>query len=251
MGRCLALYRNLCPLSLSSRLFGSLDALSMFCSFIETEPWARVDPKTGLREKWDNCWKQYTAELCPAEGSCWIAILSLLDSNENQGGSYELSQARIGNLLRLRRYLTDKTVMQIPQLEQLKRFLEEMNLSMTVGSGGTLLKRNLAKHTPIAAFSIMEIEDLLYDRLIKSTEISIASLPALTPEQTRTAATLLADCLESYYEGDTGPGLQNEFKCFMCAKPADSRCSRCKSVIYCGPECQLAHWINHNKECRQ
>jgi hypothetical protein len=252
MGRCLALHRDLCPLGLSSRLFGSMDAISMFCSFIETEPWVRCNPRTGLREKWDNGWRQYTAELCTAEGNCWIAIVTLLDSHEIRNGSYELTNARSGRLLKLRRYLTEKTVLQIPQLDQLKRFLEELNLSSTIGSGTSLLNRNTTRNShPNTAFSIVEIEDLLYDQLVESSHLRIESLPSLSAEETRSAATLLAECLESNWKDNSDYLTDDVLKCFMCDKPAESRCSRCKAVVYCGPECQLQHWNDHKKECRK
>jgi hypothetical protein len=38
--------------------------------------------------------------------------------------------------------------------------------------------------------------------------------------------------------------------CAFCKKSnAPSRCSRCKSVYYCSPQCQKQHWSAHKKEC--
>ncbi|KAJ7138301.1 hypothetical protein C8R44DRAFT_342401 [Mycena epipterygia] len=37
--------------------------------------------------------------------------------------------------------------------------------------------------------------------------------------------------------------------CF-CSKPANNRCSACKTVSYCSQECQRRDWQTHKKECR-
>jgi len=56
---------------------------------------------------------------------------------------------------------------------------------------------------------------------------------------------------------DTGKddGIRNEISaptaCPMCFKPAENRCSKCKSVWYCSVACQKAHWKkSHKKACK-
>ena len=41
--------------------------------------------------------------------------------------------------------------------------------------------------------------------------------------------------------------------CSQCGKGSqkNSTCSRCKSVYYCGRECQKAAWAGHKKECKR
>eukprot|EP01083_Nonionella_stella_P002179 6270_1 len=43
----------------------------------------------------------------------------------------------------------------------------------------------------------------------------------------------------------------NEKECFYCHKEAVSRCSRCKSALYCTKECQLNHWAQHKSNCEE
>lgn len=38
--------------------------------------------------------------------------------------------------------------------------------------------------------------------------------------------------------------------CGQCGKPANLRCSRCKGVLYCNPDCQRAHWATHKQNCK-
>mmetsp|Transcript_132417 Transcript_132417/g.197335 ORF Transcript_132417/g.197335 Transcript_132417/m.197335 type:complete len:134 (+) Transcript_132417:111-512(+) len=40
-----------------------------------------------------------------------------------------------------------------------------------------------------------------------------------------------------------------EYKCPVCQEKATSRCSRCKSVWYCGAEHQRQHWKAHKSDC--
>ena len=42
--------------------------------------------------------------------------------------------------------------------------------------------------------------------------------------------------------------------CESCSTPLPvtaSKCSACQEVHYCGPECQKAHWPEHQKSCRK
>lgn len=57
-------------------------------------------------------------------------------------------------------------------------------------------------------------------------------------------------------EGNTARKAKKQMKCASCQKElgvnGGSWCSRCKSVSYCGRECQKAHWTaGHKKECKK
>ncbi|PCH36759.1 hypothetical protein WOLCODRAFT_140570 [Wolfiporia cocos MD-104 SS10] len=49
--------------------------------------------------------------------------------------------------------------------------------------------------------------------------------------------------------GDVGK-LNRDLGCAVCGKKSDNRCARCKSVSYCGDECQRADWSDHKQSCR-
>jgi hypothetical protein len=38
--------------------------------------------------------------------------------------------------------------------------------------------------------------------------------------------------------------------CATCGRPADKRCSKCRSVWYCSCECQKRHWATHKPVCK-
>lgn len=44
---------------------------------------------------------------------------------------------------------------------------------------------------------------------------------------------------------------QQEERCASCGSPASgNKCGSCKSVSYCGRDCQRAHWPTHKAECK-
>ena len=38
--------------------------------------------------------------------------------------------------------------------------------------------------------------------------------------------------------------------CGQCSKPSKTKCSRCKTIYYCGVECQKKDWKGHKKFCK-
>lgn len=43
---------------------------------------------------------------------------------------------------------------------------------------------------------------------------------------------------------------QPDEACAICGEVNNKKCSRCKSIYYCGPLCQRADWFQHKKVCR-
>ena len=71
-----------------------------------------------------------------------------------------------------------------------------------------------------------------------------ASLPELIKE------------VDSHAEANCPKQKQRNAICFQCGKPGTSdqklsRCNRCKSVYYCGRECQISHWKGPHKRLCQ
>ena len=45
--------------------------------------------------------------------------------------------------------------------------------------------------------------------------------------------------------------MSNEIdQCYVCAKVAEKKCSRCKRVAYCSKECQANSWKQHKNDCK-
>jgi hypothetical protein len=138
--------------------------------------------------------------------------------------------------------------MQIPQLENLKRFLEELNISMSIGSGASLPRLHNNKGQALTPFAIVEIQELLFDALRMHVKKNAWKLTPLSFEETKELSSRLCECFETV--PDTFGHESEDSVCSVCGKPADLRCSKCKSIMYCGSDCQLSDWQSHKLLCK-
>lgn len=239
--------RNQLPLSVSKHIFVDYDILFIIAGLLQSEPWVRINSITCSKEKWTNeGWSVSTEGLCTVEGNCWIALLSLLDSDQIRSGNYQLTSSRTNALLNLRKLLTDTVVIQIPPLDMLRRYLEELRVGATIGAP-TFVANMKPRVDSSSAFAIVEIEDRLFETLKSRLPLTIAPL---TPDEQRTVAAQLCevwgDCVDM---NSVAANPSAVFACAVCAKPSENRCSVCKAVAYCNRECQINDWQNHKTRC--
>ena len=85
----------------------------------------------------------------------------------------------------------------------------------------------------------------VYSFLVKPSFLSADSLSLVAAQLSRRVTGLLQRCLRG--EG----ALSSRRACSFCNdRQGINRCSRCKSVYYCGVECQKAHWVlGHRGDC--
>ena len=85
------------------------------------------------REVWeDGKWQKVEdyQKLSKVEGQVWIAIYNLLMTKES-AEKYEITEYRKNQILRLRKYLNEVLLDQIPVLTELKRNLEHLSILNT------------------------------------------------------------------------------------------------------------------------
>ena len=64
-----------------------------------------------------------------------------------------------------------------------------------------------------------------------------------------TIAKMIEDMAKTGFPSE--PEIVQKQKCMKCGLEGESvrRCSRCKKISYCSPECQRADWKQHKKNC--
>jgi hypothetical protein len=98
---------------------------------LEAKPWLRVN-RNGEEEKFeDQRWMKIEAhdrgKLTKIEAQVWLCIYNMFMTN-NSSRKYEITAFRKGNLLRLRKYMNEVLLDQLPMLSDMLRGLEEMNI---------------------------------------------------------------------------------------------------------------------------
>ena len=234
---------------MSTRLYSQYDVLMVLIPLIDSKPWVSTNPATGLLEKYDGTKRvQYTEQLCIAEGNCWISILSLIMSEEVRRGSYDLTPFRTNTILKLRRHLTESVIHQIPQLEVLKRFVEELNVSTSIVGG--FITRGRASDAPsLSPFAIMAVERSLYETL-QTVAVTLSAIDE--GDLLRISGALAAameKSVECYEEGEKTRTDSDSLHCKVCLSPGEHRCSNCRKIVYCSRECQLKDWQSHKLDC--
>ncbi|NWR21896.1 ZMY10 protein, partial [Emberiza fucata] len=172
------------------------------------------------------------------DGQVWLALLNLLLSPECQR-KYRFDGFNKSQLLKLRAFLTDVLIDQLPNLVEMQRFLsylavtdpapprKDLILEQVPVIWDHILKKNsgkweaIAKHQVKHAFSPTDEELKLQARRWAQT-YSLDMMEALAPDKPR---------------------------CRVCGAEAAKRCSRCRNEWYCSRACQVQHWQKHKPAC--
>lgn len=232
------------PLGVVSYLMNEKDFLLILVPLIESKPWSR-DNK-GKKEVWeDNKFveipKSDYNRLTKAEGQIWLAIYNLLFTEES-ANSYEINDFRKNNLLRLRKYLQEVLMDQIPVLSYLKKTLDEL----------TIMKVNAqTKSNVYVVQSVPELYQHILDDASISDVIKYQKENIFGNMSTNEDLEILNNVTDIYSHQvvDMKPV---EYICANCGIEANKRCSRCKSVWYCCKECQVQHYkAGHKDVCNK
>ncbi|XP_021565804.1 zinc finger MYND domain-containing protein 10 isoform X4 [Carlito syrichta] len=177
-------------------------------------------------------------KLSKLDGQVWIALYNLLLSPEARA-RYCLTNFAKGQLLKLRAFLTDTLLDQLPNLADLQGFLAHLALTETQPPKKDLIleqipeiwerleRENRGKWHAIAKHQLRHVfspsrEDLLLQARRWAKTYRLDVLEALAPEKPH---------------------------CAYCGAEASKRCSKCRNEWYCCRECQVKHWEKHRKAC--
>ncbi|KAI9995745.1 hypothetical protein PInf_012813 [Phytophthora infestans] len=149
------------PLSVVSRLLDKHDALLTFVALVENPPWThkavvKLPPakdSEDQRLRTEVKWKKFVDQkwvlvepsdllaLTTTEAQVWLTIYYLL-CTKSAREHYEVTQYRKDQLLRIRKYLNELLVDQLPLLADVQRYLDELAI-VQVGSTSVLGKNGL------------------------------------------------------------------------------------------------------------
>uniref|UniRef100_A0A8C7A3P5 Zinc finger MYND domain-containing protein 10 n=2 Tax=Neovison vison TaxID=452646 RepID=A0A8C7A3P5_NEOVI len=228
-------------LSTLNRMLSTQNLPCLLVELLEHSPWSRQEGgKLQHFEggRWQTVAPSEQQKLSKLDGQVWIALYNLLLSPEARA-RYHLTSFAKGQLLKLRAFLTDTLLDQLPNLADLQGFLAHLALAETQPPKKDLVLEQIpeiwerlerenrgkwqaiAKHQLRHTFSASE-QDLRLQARKWAETYRLDVLEAINPERPR---------------------------CAYCSAEASKRCSRCQSEWYCCRECQVKHWEKHGKAC--
>ncbi|XP_036956889.1 zinc finger MYND domain-containing protein 10 [Acanthopagrus latus] len=229
-------------ISVISRMLCTHNIPCVLVQLIDCCPWSRF--REGEVEKYINSrWQKIPVEdrlkITKLDGQVWISLFNLLLREDCQR-KYDFNNFNKNQLLKLRGFLTEVLIDQLPNLVELQRYLahlavtdpappkKELILEQVPEIWNHILRENSGKWKAIAKFQVKETFN--------------PSESDLKLQAQRLAQTYNLDVMESL--------LPEKPKCGSCGKEAAKRCSRCQGEWYCHRECQVKHWPKHKKACQ-
>jgi zinc finger MYND domain-containing protein 10 len=118
-----------------SRLIDTHDVLTLVVPLIDNPPWTRRIAATGTWEKWvEMKWVPVPAaellKLTKLEAQAWLTVYNLV-SDKDFRGRYQFNGYRKDALLRVRKYINDVMVDQLPMFADVQRFMDELAIAST------------------------------------------------------------------------------------------------------------------------
>mmetsp|Transcript_20769 Transcript_20769/g.37819 ORF Transcript_20769/g.37819 Transcript_20769/m.37819 type:complete len:626 (-) Transcript_20769:21-1898(-) len=150
--RFLTDHRVAMPLAVTTRLLDTHDILMLLVPLMEKAPWVRVNKINGRIEKfeehqWEKIPPDDEGRLPKLQTQVWLSIYNIVMDSECRA-RYEMTSIRRENLLRLRRFINEVVVDQLPPLTNLHRTLEELSISGQLTGVG---------NTPVATPFVVEL----------------------------------------------------------------------------------------------
>lgn len=228
------------PISVVHQILVENDFLLLLVPLIEEKPWLRenanFEREVFEQQKWMVLAKSDYSKLPKIEAQVWITVFNLYMNAECRR-KYELTDFKKNNLLRLRKYMNEILLDQIPQLADMLRSLEELSIMQVQPIPRTNM---VVQQMPEIRQAICKGQNWRQIAERQKAEYFQQDEAALKEDMKR---------LAEFYSNSIFEGLVDGFKCEKCSKEATKRCSRCKKVWYCSKECQVSHWPQHSQGC--
>ncbi|XP_072328254.1 zinc finger MYND domain-containing protein 10 isoform X3 [Scyliorhinus torazame] len=230
------------PLSAQARLLNTHNIPCVLVHLMEYCPWSRNNSKGELQKYADGKWYTVPIEdrlkITKLDGQVWIALYNLV-LKPNCQQRYDFNNFNKNQLLKLRSFLTEVVIDQLPNLVELQRFLG--HLAMT--DPPPPKKDLILEQVPDIQNRIIRENSNKWKAIAKH-QVKTAFNPSeqdLREQAHRLTETYNLDMMENL--------IPDRPKCGFCGAVAAKRCSRCQVERYCQRECQVKHWSKHKKAC--
>lgn len=229
------------PLNVMTRLLNTHNTPVILVQLIENPPWIKRS-KGKLMKFIDNQWKVISKNerllLTKTDGQVWLAVYQLL-MNEDCQRKYEFNSYSKEQILKLRGYMNEVLLDQIPSLMDLQRYLEQL----AIMEPPAIKKDIILEQVPEIRENLLKCNQGKWEKIAKYQKRAYFSPSA---EDVKKQAKTWADT----YNLDMLEELASEPpKCATCGQSATKRCSRCQTEWYCSRECQVKHWSKHKPAC--
>lgn len=132
LSRFICEHSDAMPLSVASRITDTHDFLILTVPLIENPPWTRRLDNGKWQKLVDQNWKSIEPidllKLTKYEGQPWLMLFHLM-TKENFRERYHLNTFRKSQLLRVRKYLNEVMLDQMPILADIQRYMDELQLT--------------------------------------------------------------------------------------------------------------------------
>lgn len=132
ISRFLSEHADVMPLSVISRITDTHDFLILFIPLIENPPWTRrLDNgiwQKLIDHKWNDVKPIDLLKITKYEGQPWLALYFLL-AKEVFRERYHLNTFRKNQLLRVRKYINEMLLDQLPFLADIQRYMDELSMT--------------------------------------------------------------------------------------------------------------------------
>ncbi|XP_053724523.1 zinc finger MYND domain-containing protein 10 isoform X1 [Synchiropus splendidus] len=228
--------------SVITRMLSTHNFPCLLVHLIDCCPWSRCnngDVEKYINGKWQKLPAEDHLKMTKLDGQVWLSLYNLLLKEDCQR-KYDFNSFNKSQLLKLRRFLTEVLLDQLPILVELQRFLAHLAvtdpepprkgliLEQIPEIWNHIVNENSGKWKGIAKYQVKETFS--------------ASESDLRLQANRLAQTYNLDVMESL--------IPEKPKCGLCGREAAKRCSQCQAEWYCSRECQVNNWAKHKKVCQ-
>uniref|UniRef100_A0A673FK72 Zinc finger MYND domain-containing protein 10 n=1 Tax=Sinocyclocheilus rhinocerous TaxID=307959 RepID=A0A673FK72_9TELE len=225
-------------LSVLSRMLCTHNMPCVLVQLVENFFFSRVGTLEKYTEgKWRTVLPEDQLKLSKLDGQVWMALLNLLLKPDCQR-KYDFNSFNKTQLLKLRGFLTEVVIDQLPNLLDLKHFLSQLAvtdpkkdliLEQLPEIWNNIVTKNSNKWKAIAKYQV--------------TQVFNPSESELGEQASRLAQTYNLDVMEHL--------IPDKPKCGACGRTGAKRCSRCQGEWYCNRyKCQVKHWPKHKPACK-